>query len=431
MRRSATTAASAAALALAVAAGCTTVKEDDPAAVDAGASTTAPSLPPTDPGATTPTTPPPPPAVDVNAVTIQLEEIVELDQPTAMAVRSGDPALYIAQQGGVIRRVEIETDRRTRRQEFTLERQAVLDISDDVINDGERGLLGLTFSTDGNHLYVAYTGTDDRQHLDEYEMGTDRVSGGSRRELLVIDDFAPNHNGGNITFGPDGFLYWGMGDGGGAGDPAGTGQNPGDLLGSLLRIDPDVAPEERDAGATYSIPDGNPFRNGGGAPEVWAYGLRNPWRFSFDRATGDLWIADVGQGEIEEIDFLPATGGTGAGRGANLGWSSVEGNNPFNEGTAPEGAIAPIFGYDHDGGRCSVTGGYVYRGAAIPALVGIYVFADFCGGELRGVIRQVSGDISEGPLDHVVSFPSSFGQDSDGELYVLSLSGPVYRIVPG
>ena len=267
-----------------------------------------------------------------------------------------------------------------------------------------------------------------RQHLDEYEMGTDRVNGGSRRELLVIDDFAPNHNGGNIVFGPDGFLYWGMGDGGGAGDPAGTGQNPGDLLGDLLRIDPDVAPEERDNGATYSIPDGNPFRNGGGAPEVWAFGLRNPWRFSFDRATGDLWIADVGQGDIEEIDFLPATGGTGAGRGANFGWSSVEGNNPFNEGTAPEGAVGPIFAYDHDGGRCSITGGYVYRGEAIPALVGIYLYADFCGGEIRGLAQENGEAVSEGSLDQVVSFPSSFGEDNDGELYVLSLSGPVYRI---
>ena len=261
-------------------------------------------------------------------------------------------------------------------------------------------------------------------------MGADRVSSGSRRELLVIDDFAPNHNGGNVTFGPDGFLYWGMGDGGGAGDPTATGQNPGDLLGSLLRIDPDVAPEERDAGATYSIPDGNPFRNGGGAPEVWAWGLRNPWRFSFDRATGDLWIADVGQGDIEEIDFLPAQGGTGAGRGANLGWSAVEGDSPFNQGAAPEGAIGPIFSYGHDGGKCSITGGYVYRGAAIPALAGIYVYADFCGGELRGVAQQDGAVDSEGSLDQVVAFPSSFGQDSDGELYVLSLEGPVYRIVP-
>ena len=291
------------------AAACTTVKDEPPATVDAGATTSVAPVPGSDPAATTTTIPP----VDLGAVQIDLQEIADLDQPTALAVRAGDPSLYIAQQGGVVRRIEVTTDEDDESEEFDLERTPGLDISDDVINDGERGLLGLTFSTDGNRLYVAYTGSDDRQHLDEYEMGTDRVSGGSRRELLVIDDFAPNHNGGQIVFGPDGFLYWGMGDGGGSGDPSDSGQNPGDLLGSILRIDPDVAPEASDE-AAYSIPDGNPFRDGGGAPEVWAYGPRNPWRFTFDRETGDLWIADVGQGTVEEIDFLPATGGTGAGR---------------------------------------------------------------------------------------------------------------------
>ena len=421
------TALAVAAAVILVTGACKTVKEDDPAAVDAGATSTVPSVPGTQVPVVSSTTTAP---VDIGAIEIELDEIAELNQPTAMAVRAGDPSLYIAQQGGIVRRIEIETDRNDH-QQFNLERTPVLDISDDVINDGEQGLLGLTFSTDGNRLYVAYTGTDSAQHLDEYEMGADRVSGGSRRELLVIGDFAPNHNGGNIVFGPDGFLYWGMGDGGGAGDPGTTGQNPDDLLGSLLRIDPDVAPEEQEAGSAYSIPDGNPFREGGGAPEVWAYGLRNPWRFSFDRATGDLWIADVGQGAIEEIDFLPAEGGTGAGRGANMGWSAVEGDAPFNAGGPPDGAIPPIFTYDHSGGRCSVTGGYVYRGAAIPALVGVYLFADFCGGELRGLVQREGESPAEDSLDLSIFNPSSFGQDTDGELYVLSLAGQVYRIVPG
>jgi glucose/arabinose dehydrogenase len=407
------------------AAACTTVKDEPPATVDAGATTTVAPVPGSEPAATTTTIAP----VDLGAVQIDLQEIADLDQPIALAVRAGDPSLYIAQQGGVVRRIEVTTDEDDESQEFDLERTPALDISDDVINEGERGLLGLTFSTDGNRLYVAYTGTDDRQHLDEYEMGTDRVSGGSRRELLVIDDFAPNHNGGQIVFGPDGFLYWGMGDGGGSGDPSDSGQNPGDLLGSILRIDPDVAPEASDE-ASYSIPDGNPFRDGGGAPEVWAYGLRNPWRFTFDRETGDLWIADVGQGTVEEIDFLPATGGTGAGRGANLGWSDVEGNAPFNADAAPDGAVGPVHAYGHNGGECSVTGGYLYRGAAIPALVGTYLFADYCLGDIRGFVQRDGERVAEGSLGVSVTSPSSFGEDTDGELYVLSLAGPVYRIVP-
>ncbi len=163
---------------------------------------------------------------------------------------------------------------------------------------------------------------------------------------------------------------------------------------------------------------------------MWAYGLRNPWRFTFDRETGDLWIADVGQGTVEEIDFLPATGGTGAGRGANLGWSDVEGNAPFDADAAPDGAVAPVYAYGHDGGECSVTGGYVYRGAAIPALVGAYLFADYCVGDIRGFVQRDGEGVAEGSLGVSVTSPSSFGEDTDGELYVLSLAGPVYRIVP-
>ena len=218
-------------------------------------------------------------------------------------------------------------------------------MSEEVVAGGEQGLLGIAFSNDGNRLYAAFTGLDERQYLVEYRMSGGAADRRSRRDLLVIDDERPNHNGGMVAFGPDGYLYWAMGDGGGGGDPEDTGQDPSDLLGSILRIDPDVAPEERDLVA-YSIPSGNPFAGGGGAPEVWAYGLRNPWRFSFDRATGDLWIGDVGQDQVEEIDFLPADGsGHGAGRGANLGWSAMEGDERFEGRQPPDGAVAPIFTY--------------------------------------------------------------------------------------
>ena len=428
MRRAAAVAA------LLAVAGCTAVKEDE-----AATTTTLHELPsttlPVDIETTT-TTEPPLPEIDTGQT--ELQELAEVDQPVAFAARAGDAALYIAERPGRVRRIEITTTSRTSRgsttpvttQTFRLDRSPVLDIADDVVSDGqEQGLLGLTFSTDGARLYVAYTGTDSRQHLDEFRMGAERPEAGSRRELLVIDDFAANHNGGQLAFGPDGFLYWGMGDGGGADDPQDTGQDPTDLLGSILRIDPDVGPEAVDEGAPYAIPDGNPFLDGGGAPEVWAFGLRNPWRFSFDRATGDLWIGDVGQNEVEEIDFLPATDGVGAGRGANLGWSDVEGDEPFEDREPPAGAVAPIHTFGRDRG-CSVTGGFVYRGDRIPEMVGAYVYGDFCEGEVRALVQRDGDVIDDRVLGLSVESLSAFGEDPAGELYVLSLDGPVYRIVP-
>jgi glucose/arabinose dehydrogenase len=362
-----------------------------------------------------------------------------VDQPTALASRSGDQALYIAERPGRVRRVEVETtyerdpDATTQvtHQSFDLADDPVLDISTDVVADGdEQGLLGLTFSTDGRRLYVAYTGTDENQHLDEYTMAGEAPDPSSRREILVVEDFAPNHNGGGLVFGPDGFLYWSMGDGGGAGDPRDSGQDPTDLLGSLLRIDPDVPPEQRASGPAYDIPTGNPFVGGEGADEVWAYGLRNPWRFSFDRATGDLWIADVGQGDVEEIDYLPAGDRTGAGRGANLGWSEVEGDRPFDGGEPPPDAVAPILTYGHDDGRCSVVGGFVYRGTLLGHLVGAYLYGDYCDGEVRALVARDGEVLDNAPLGLNVPHLSSFAQDPDGELFVLSLDGPVYRLVP-
>ena len=412
----------AAALAIALAA-CTYTKEEDP--VDPAATTVPGITTTTLPGEVVTTTTIA--DVDLGALRLGLEEVAELDEPVALAARAGDPAVYIAEKGGRVRRIEITT-RRNGGQDFTLERTATMDISNEVINEGEQGLLGITFSTDGNRLYAAYTGEDAQQHLVEFTMNGEVVSNGSRRDLLTIPDFAANHNGGQLAFGPDGFLYWAMGDGGGGGDPQGTGQDPTDLLGSILRIDPDVAPEDRES-VPYAIPDGNPFVTGGGAPEVWAYGLRNPWRFSFDRATGDLWIGDVGQNEVEEIDFVPATGGSGAGRAANFGWPELEGDRPFEGGTAPDGAVPPIFVYDRSAGGCSVTGGYVYRGLRVPALTGVYLFADYCEGRLRGITMRDGALADQRDLGIEILQPTSFGQDNEGEIYVLSQDGPVFRIV--
>jgi glucose/arabinose dehydrogenase len=260
----------------------------------------------------------------------------------------------------------------------------------------------------------------------EYVLG-DRITVDerSRRQLLEVEQPAANHNGGHLVLGPDGYLYIGLGDGGGAGDPDGNGQDPSTLLGSILRIDPEEGTEDE----PYAVPAGNPFADGeDGAPEVWLYGARNPWRFSFDKTTGDLWIGDVGQGEWEEVDRLPSVAGFDAGRGANLGWDRMEGSHEF-EGDNPAGAILPVHEYSHEEG-CSITGGYVYRGTSISELQGSYLFADYCAEGLRAI--QLDGDavIDERTWDLPAGGVQSFGQDGDGELFVLLESGPVLKLVP-
>ncbi len=348
------------------------------------------------------------PALD--DVAVRLAEVATLDAPTALAVRRGDDAVYIAERGGRIR---------------VLRRGAVapkplLDISGDTTVDGERGLLGIAFSAAGDELYVSYTDPAGDSRLAAYRMDGDAVDLRSRRELLRVEQPFANHNGGNIAVGPDRLLYLGLGDGGSAGDPQGNGQDLGTLLGALLRIDP--------RGDPYRIPRDNPFVDRAGArPEIFVYGLRNPWRFSFDRATGDLWIGDVGQGEIEEIDVLPA--GKAAGR--NLGWDLFEGTRPFEPaGDPPDDLVAPVAEYGHSDGRCSVTGGYVYRGEAIPALRGAYVYGDFCGGQIVALAQRGGTLGDQADLGITVEQLVSFGEDRDGELYVLSLAGPVYKLVP-
>ena len=368
----------------------------------------------------TPAAAPAPPATaapnpSVAEVALTLTPIASVDGPTAMAARTGDTSLYVAEQIGRVRRL-----RRTGTT-FALDGSPVIDVSDDVKAGGEQGLLGLAFSADGKRLYFAFTNTGAEQQVDEVTLDGDRVVDGSRRTLLVVPDFAPNHNGGGLVLGPDGFLYYTMGDGGGGGDPQDTGQNPDDLLGSILRIDP----TRPSGGKQYGIPPDNPFVNGGGAPEVWAYGLRNPWRMSFDRQTKDVWIGDVGQNAVEEIDFQPA----GSPGGANFGWNALEGTQPFLAASAPDGAVPPIYEYDHSRERCSVTGGFVYRGSAIPSLQGTYLFGDNCEGAIQGLTRASDGTVEVTDLQLHVNGLSSFGEDNDGELYALGVTdGSVSRI---
>jgi len=385
------------------------------------------------------TLPPPIAVATLQGISLKTELIGEVYEPIALVPRNGTDKLYVAQKDGKIKQINVEKvfnrDGALQRVNYRVDNGALLDIGRSTDDLGQRGLLGLAFSSDGRHLYLLYTKAKAGNIVvDEYLMNDDQVDRGSRRNLLDVEHPEVNHNGGQLAFGPDGFLYVGMGDGGGEGDPNKNGQNTKVLAGKILRIDPEGGTKER----PYSTPTGNPFADGQqGAPEVWAYGLRNPWRFSFDRLTKDLWIGDVGDKLSEEIDFLPYQVG-GAGRGANLGWGQMEGTHPFQGGSAPAGSTPPIFEYGRTNGECSVIGGFVYRGKLIWPLLGVYVYADYCNGEVRGLLRKSDNQLEEAGFGLKVpngfleggGSVTSFGEDNDGELFVLSASGGIYKIQP-
>jgi glucose/arabinose dehydrogenase len=344
---------------------------------------------------------------------IRLVRVAKLDQPLALAVRSNDPALYVAEQPGRVVAIR----------DGAVDPEPVLDLTGEVTAGGEQGLLGIAFSPDGRSLYVDFTDLHGDTHVTGYAMRGGRADVGTRREVLVVQQPYANHNGGNLAFGPDGDLYVGLGDGGSEGDPRGNGQSLATLLGKILRISP------RPSGSRpYAIPSDNPFVDTTDArPEIWDYGLRNPWRFSFDARTGDLWIGDVGQNAWEEVDLESAD----SPGGVNYGWNRMEGSHPYAGASPPANAVPPVYEYPHEGGRCVVTGGYVYRGNAVAALRGAYVFGDFCTGRLEA-IRVSDGRVTmHGYLGPTVPELASFGEDGDGELYALSLAGGVYRFAPG
>jgi glucose/arabinose dehydrogenase len=355
--------------------------------------------------------PSPAPTPRLAEVRIRLERIAVLDQPVAMAVRAGDPALYVAEKPGRV--VALAPGRGP---------TVVLDLSGRVSTGSEQGLLGLALSPDGRYLYVDLTDPAGDTRVLEYRLTRDGIDPASEREVLRVDQPYANHNGGQLAFGPDGHLYIGLGDGGSAGDPEGRAQSLATLLGKILRISPRPV-----GGRPYGVPSDNPFVDTPGArPEIWAYGLRNPWRFSFDRATGELWIGDVGQSAWEEVDVLAPDQG-----GANLGWDLLEGSHPFEGSAEGTRTVLPVYEYPHDGAVCAVTGGFVYRGEAVPALQGAYVFGDFCTGVLQALAPRPGRAPAHRELGPVVPSLASFGEDAAGELYALSLEGAVYRLVPG
>lgn len=325
----------------------------------------------------------------------------------------GSGRLFVVEQQGMI--LVVENGQRLA--------TPFLDIRYEVGSEGnEQGLLGLAFHPDyenNGYFYVNYTGLGGNTVISRFQVTDDPnvVDALTEAPMLYIAQPYANHNGGHVEFGPDGYLYIGSGDGGSGGDPQNNGQSLETLLGKMLRIDVNVD-------GPYGVPSDNPFASGGGLSEIWAYGLRNPWRFSFDAATGDLYIADVGQGEWEEIHMLPA----GTGNGANLGWRFYEGTHPY-EGTPPQGLELdfPVAEYDHSS-RCSITGGYVYRGAQAAEWNGIYFYGDFCSGEVMGMYQAADGNWSTQVLWDTAALITSFGVDEAGELYLVDRNGGIYQL---
>lgn len=348
---------------------------------------------------------------------IQLEKLINNLKSPVFATHAGDASgrMFVVEKKGMI--VILRDGARVE--------QPFLDISDLINSSGsEQGLLGLAFQpayANNGRFFVYYTARNGDNTLARYQVSDDPdvADPASAQVLFAQPDFAPNHNGGMLAFGPDDYLYVGLGDGGGGGDPQSNGQKRSTLLGKLLRLD--VSGDE-----PYSIPPDNPWPGGDdeARPEIWAYGLRNPWRFSFDRATGDLYIGDVGQNAYEEIDFQPA----GASGGLNYGWNTREGMHCFRANECQSNdMIDPIAEYDRDQG-CSITGGYVYRGAAFANLQGLYFFGDYCSGTIWSLQRNDAGTWEQRKLlDSDLSI-SSFGEDEAGELYVIDLGGGIYRV---
>lgn len=350
----------------------------------------------------TPQDPPSRPATggsDERLPALRLERVGDFDQPLFLTTAPGqtDP-LYIVEKSG---RVRVVHDGETLPRPF-------LDLSDRIATNGERGLLSLAFDPRYpavDRVYVYSTAPDGALTVAHYGVTADGLSirPGTGRTLLSIPHPLSNHNGGQLAFGPDGSLFVGTGDGGGAGDPERDALDPDSLLGKLLTLDVDEATPE---------------------PSVYALGLRNPWRFSFDRQTGDLWIGDVGQDSLEEIDFLPA----GSPPGTDFGWPAYEGTREYDpRGLDRQGLVFPVFEYGRELGG-SVTGGYVYRGTKTRALLGVYLFADYLSGEVWGM-RGPRDQPAAIDLGTEIISPVSFGQDGAGELYLVSLDGPVYRVV--
>jgi glucose/arabinose dehydrogenase len=348
---------------------------------------------------------------------VGLAEVGDFHQPVYVAQPPGERRdLFVVEQTG---RIMVVRDGTPIAQPF-------LDLSDQVSCCGEQGLLSMAFAPDyakSGRFYVDYTNRGGDTRVVEYKVSSDPLVAdpGSARVILGVHQPFTNHNGGLVLFGLDGLLYIGLGDGGSEDDPDRNGQDLSTLLAKILRIDPTPSKDK-----PYTVPPDNPFVDRKGArPEIYSYGLRNPWRFAFDPVTGSLSIGDVGQNEFEEVDLVPRR----AGRGANFGWSAYEGFERFNDDQQAPNAVPPVLVYSHDDG-CSITGGYVVRDTGLRSLYGRYLYGDFCAGVLHSFPAQPGHRATDDqPLDVQVPQLSSFGEDNAGHIYATSLEGAVYRLV--
>ncbi|MDQ6798931.1 MAG: PQQ-dependent sugar dehydrogenase [Actinomycetota bacterium] len=387
------------------------------AACGSDGGTSAPTAPPTSGGAAGATRS----GTALETTRLSLAKINGLSGPIALAVRTkavpDDDSLYVAEKNGRVRRVvHGQGGAKT-----SVDAKPVLDLTSEVSTGPEQGLLGLAFASGGDKMYVDYTDRAGDTQVVEYAFRDGTAAVASRRVVLSVDQPFPNHNGGEVTFGPDGMLYVGLGDGGSENDPNMVGQNLGTPLSKILRVDPTPSGDK-----AYTVPPDNPFVGRAGAlPETYAWGLRNPWRFTWDRENDNLWIADVGQDRWEEVDFrTPADAA-----GANFGWSLMDATHPFHGSNPPDGVL-PILEYTHDNANCSITGGYVYRGTHIPTLKGVYVYGDYCSGKVWGLVQAEGRVAEQRELIVGASHPIfSFGQDDAGEMYLLAADG-LYRIQP-
>ncbi len=378
---------------------------DRTAATDASQLT----VPPTSTTASTTTVAP----ATVGDPVVASEPVADFDRPIDLAVRPDDDRLYVVEQSGRVVRYD------------GTENVTMLDVAGRISSGNEQGLLGLAFSPDGTLAYVNFTDRSGDTIIAEFAVNADGVfDPASERTVLEVEQPFSNHNAGDLTFGPDGKLYIPLGDGGSGGDPQRNGSNPATTLGSLLRIDPTAAD-----GAAYTIPGDNPFAGGGaGAPEVWAWGLRNPWKIAFDPVTDDLWIPDVGQNAFEEINVVSPIDGFTAGRGIDFGWSAYEGTERFNGDVADTGEMTPpVLTYGHADG-CSISGGVPYRGTAIAELEPAFVYSDFCNGTIWALDLRGGRNLTLlGGFDNVAAIRVG----PDRELYVLERGGTIHRLVSG
>jgi len=347
---------------------------------------------------------------------LELTSIGEFAAPVDIIARPGDERIFVVELMGTVTATTGDS---------AATPVTVLDVSAQTLIEGERGLLGAAFHPAADYLYVHYSNLQGDSVVAEYRV--DATSGiadaTSERIVMTVEQPYANHNGGEVTFGPDGYLYLGFGDGGLADDPNRSALDLTSPLGKILRIDPQATDT-----AAYAVPADNPFvDNPNAEPAIWSYGLRNPWKFSFDSVTGDLWIADVGQNQWEEINAAPATSGTNAGRGLSFGWSAFEGSTRFNNDQSADGHTEPFLSYERLEGKCSISGGAVSRDATLPQLDGWYIFGDYCTGQIFGINSAAGGDqdlIELAQVDALVAIATG----ADGSLYAASVAGPVYRL---